>query len=127
MKVKIVTTDFSTLMTVAGSADYDMLAVQYTYSPVDPYPDMAWLLGGEGSWTGYANEEINAALTASQQTDDIAQIRQAYSTVNRRTQQDVPMFSAYIIRALGAVNDRVAFATPNVFGSYINIHEWEIR
>ncbi|MBQ7337804.1 MAG: ABC transporter substrate-binding protein [Clostridia bacterium] len=127
LKVKIVTVDFSTLMTVAGTLDYDLLAVQYTYSPVDPYPDMAWLLGGEGSWTGYANDEVNAALTASQATDDVAQIRAAYSTVNRLTQQEVPMFSAYIIRALGAVNDRVKGARPDVFGSYINIHEWEIQ
>ncbi len=127
LKVKIVTVDFSTLMTVAGTLDYDLLAVQYTYSPVDPYPDMAWLLGGEGSWTGYANEEINAALTASQSTDQVSEIRAAYSKVNRLTQQDVPMFSAYIIRALGAVNDRVVNASPDVFGSYINVHEWEIQ
>ncbi|MBQ8718654.1 MAG: ABC transporter substrate-binding protein [Clostridia bacterium] len=127
LKVKIHTVDFSTLMTVAGSLDYDMLAVQYTYSPVDPYPDIAWLLGGEGSWTSYANDEINAALTASQATDDRAQIRAAYSKVDLLTQRDVPMFSAYIIRALGAVNDRVVGASPDVFGSYINIHEWEIQ
>ncbi len=127
LKVKIITTDFSTLMTIAGTRDYDMLAVQYTYSPVDPYPDMAWLLGGEGSWTGYSNDQINAALRESQQTDDTEQIQAAYSVVNRLTQQDVPMFSAYIIRALGAVNDRVVNARPDVFGSYINIHEWEIR
>ena len=127
LKVKIITVDFSTLMTVAGTLDYDMLAVQYTYSPVDPYPDMAWLLGGEGSWTGYSNDEINAALAASQTTDDVATIRASYATVNRLTQQDVPMLSAYIIRALGAVNNRVVGARPDVFGSYINIHEWEIQ
>jgi peptide/nickel transport system substrate-binding protein len=126
LKVKIVTTDFSTLMTVAGSMDYDMLAVQYTYSPVDPYPDMAWLLGGEGSWTGYADDEINAALAQSQATDDAAQIRAAYSVVNAKVQKDVPLFSAYIIKALGAVNDRIKNARPDVFGSYINVHEWEI-
>ena len=126
LKVKIQTVDFSTLMTVAGTMDYEMLAVQYTYSPVDPYPDMAWLLGGEGSWTGYADDEINAALAQSQATDDAAQIRAAYSVVNAKVQKDVPLFSAYIIKALGAVNDRIKNARPDVFGSYINVHEWEI-
>ena len=127
LKVKIQTVDFSTLMSVAGSMDYDMLAVQYTYSPVDPYPDVAWLLGGEGSWTSYSNEEVDAALAVSLATDNVAEIRAAYTTVDLHMQQDVPMFSAYIIRALGAVNDRVAGARPTVFGAYINIHEWEIQ
>lgn len=127
LKVKIITTDFSTLMTVAGTTDYDLLAVQYTYSPVDPYPDVSWLLGGEGSWTGYGNDAINAALAAAQSTDDVAAISDAYTIVDRTVQEDVPMFSAYIIRALGAVNDRVVNARPDVFGSYINIHEWELK
>jgi peptide/nickel transport system substrate-binding protein len=60
-------------------------------------------------------------------SDDPAVIRACYAKVDLAMQKDVPMFSAYIIRALGAVNDRVAGATPDVFGSYINIHEWEIQ
>lgn len=127
LKVKIQTVDFSTLMSVAGSTDYDMLAVQYTYSPVDPYPDVSWLLGGEGSWTSYDNAEVNEALALSLSSDDPAVIRACYAKVDLAMQKDVPMFSAYIIRALGAVNDRVAGASPDVFGSYINIHEWEIQ
>lgn len=126
IKIKIHTVDFSTLMTVAGSRDYDMLAVQYTYSPVDPYPDVSWLLSGEGSWTGYANDKIDAALTDSQSTDDVAKIRADYLTVDTIVQKDVPMFSAYIIRAMGAVSKRLKNASPNVYGSYINVQNWEI-
>ena len=43
IKVEVQTVDFATLMSVAGTNDYDILAVQYTYAPVDPYPDVAWL------------------------------------------------------------------------------------
>ena len=86
-----------------------------------------WLLGGEESWTGYSHVEIDEALTQSQQTDDVEQIRAAYATIDRLMQQEVPMFSAYIIRALGAVNNRVVNARPDVFGSFINVHEWEIQ
>ena len=67
IKAEIQTVDFATLMSVAGTEDYDVLAVQYTYAPVDPYPDVAWLLGGEGSWTGYSDDTLNDALTKSQQ------------------------------------------------------------
>ena len=36
IKVEVQTVDFATLMSVAGTNDYDILAVQYTYAPVDP-------------------------------------------------------------------------------------------
>lgn len=126
LNVKLHTVDFSTLMATAGSLDYDLLAVQYTYSPVDPYPDVAWLLSGEGSWTGYQNEELNAALEHSRLSDDADEIREDYITINSIVQRDVPMFSAYIIKAMGAVNKRLVNAEPCVYGSFINIHEWEI-
>ena len=51
INAEITTVDLATLMTVAGTTDYDIMAVQYTYAPVDPYPDVSWLLGGEGSCT----------------------------------------------------------------------------
>jgi peptide/nickel transport system substrate-binding protein len=36
------------------------------------------------------------------------------------------MISAYVISALGAVSKRLINATPDVYGSFINIHEWEV-
>ena len=68
IKVEVQTVDFATLMSVAGTNDYDILAVQYTYAPVDPYPDVAWLLGGEDSWTGYGDDSVNEALAKTQTT-----------------------------------------------------------
>lgn len=38
IKAEVQTVDFATLMSVAGTRDYDILAVQYTYAPVDPIP-----------------------------------------------------------------------------------------
>ncbi len=127
VKVEVQTMDFTTLMSVAGSTDYDMLAVQYTYAPVDPHPDVSWLLSGEGSWTGYVNDEINTALEGTQVTSDIAAIKELYSTVNKKVQEDVPMFSAYIISAQGAVNKRVSNALPSVYGFFNQVEKWEIK
>jgi peptide/nickel transport system substrate-binding protein len=36
------------------------------------------------------------------------------------------MISAYVISAMGAVNKRLEGANPDVYGSFINIHEWEV-
>ena len=101
IKAEIQTVDFATLMSVAGTEDYDVLAVQYTYAPVDPYPDVAWLLGGEGSWTGYSDDTLNDALTKSQLTSDPEETKELFSVVDKKVQEDVPMFSAYVISAQG--------------------------
>ncbi len=127
IQAEIMTVDFATLMSISGSSEYDILAVQYTYAPVDPYPDVSWLLSGEGSWTGYGNDEINAALENTQTTSDIEAIKQLYSTVDKKVQEDVPMFSAYVISAQGAVNNRLSNAVPTVYGFFNQVENWEIN
>ena len=126
IKAEIRTVDFTTLMSTAGAGEYDILAVQYTYPPVDPYADLAWLMSGEGSWTGYGEESVVTALESTQKEVDIENIKALYSTVTKKVQEDVPMFSAYIISPLGAVNKRLVNATPSVYGFFNNVHEWEI-
>lgn len=126
IKAEVQTVDFATLMSVGGSRDYDILAVQYTYAPVDPYPDVAWLLGGEGSWTGYGDEEVTNALTSTQLTSDVEEIKGLYSIVDKKVQEDVPMISAYIISAQGAVNKRLTGAVPSVYGFFNDVQNWDI-
>lgn len=126
IKAEITTVDLATLMTVAGTTDYDIMAVQYTYAPVDPYPDVSWLLGGEGSWTGYSDDEVAAALDGTQQTSDVAKIADFYSTVDSKMQADVPMFSIYVISAQGAVNNRVTGAEPSVYGFFNDVQNWDV-
>lgn len=126
INVEVQTVDLATLMTVAGTTDYDILAVQYTYAPVDPYPDVDWLLSGEGSWTGYHSDEINEALAGTQKTSDINEIKSLYSVVDKKVQEDVPMFSVYIISAQGAVSKRISGAAPSAYGFFNEVQNWDI-
>lgn len=126
IKVEVQTVDLATLMTIAGTTDYDILAVQYTYAPVDPYPDVDWLLGGEGSWTGYSSETIRDALVKTQETSDVEEIKALYSIVDKTVQEDVPMFSAYIISAQGAVSNRLSGAQPSAYGFFNDVHNWDV-
>ncbi|MCC8137227.1 MAG: ABC transporter substrate-binding protein [Clostridiales bacterium] len=126
INVEITTMDLANLMTVAGTTDYDILAVQYTYAPVDPYPDVAWLLSGEGSWTGYSNDEINAALEDTQTTTDVEQLTADYAIVDQIVQEEVPMFSAYVISSMGAVSNRVVGAEPTVYGFFNDVQNWDV-
>ncbi len=126
IKVEVQTVDLATLMSIAGTTDYDIMAVQYTYAPVDPYPDAGWLLGGEGSWTGYASEEINEALAGTQMTSDIEEIRGLYAIVDKKVQEDVPMFSVYIISAQGAVSKRLSGAQPSAYGFFNDVQNWDV-
>ena len=126
IKAEIQTVDFATLMSVAGTEDYDVLAVQYTYAPVDPYPDVAWLLGGEGSWTSYSDDTLNDALTKSQLTSDPEETKELFSVVDKKVQEDVPMFSAYVISAQGAVSKRITGAAPSVYGFFNDVQNWDV-
>jgi peptide/nickel transport system substrate-binding protein len=126
LQMQVNTVDLSTLLTKAGSKEYDLLAIQYTYAPVDPYPDINWLLSADG-WTGYFNQNIADELTKTQLTSDITKIRASYQAINQVVQQDVPMISAYVIQAQGVVSERLLNATPDVYGSFINIHEWDVK
>ena len=126
INVEVQTVDLATLMTVAGTTDYDILAVQYTYAPVDPYPDVDWLLSGEGSWTGYHSDEISEALAGTQKTSDINEIKSLYSVVDKKVQDDVPMFSVYIISAQGAVSKRISGAAPSAYGFFNEVQNWDI-
>ena len=127
IKTEIQTVDFATLMDVSGTGEFDILAVQYTYPPVDPYVDIAWLLSGAGSWTGYADAAIDEALAQTQLTSDIAETTGLYSIVNKKVQEDVPMISAYVISAQGAMNKRLVGAEPCVYGFFNNVHNWDVK
>ena len=80
----------------------------------------------EDSWTGYSNSAIDDALAQVGSTDDTASLKDLYSIIDKQTQEDVPMFSAYVISAQGAVNKRLTNVHANVYGLFNNIQEWDI-
>lgn len=125
LDIEIKTVDLATLMTVAESGEIDVMSVEYTYAPVDPYTDMNWLLSSIG-WTRYQNDAVTSALQESQALTDIEEIRARYLMVNQAMQQDVAMISAYVISSMGAVSNRLQNAQPDIFGTFINVHEWDI-
>ncbi len=126
INAEITTVDLATLMTIAGTTDYDIMAVQYTYAPVDPYPDVAWLLGGEGSWTGYYDDEVSAALEGTQKAGSVDEIKGFYAVVDKKMQEEAPMFSVYVVSAQGAVNNRVVGAQPSVYGFLNDVQNWDV-
>lgn len=125
INLKVNTVDLSTLMSVAGNKEFDIMAIQYTFTPVDPYTDVDWLLSKEG-WTGYYNEEISAALVKTQTVKEMEEMKDLYLTIDTHVQKEVPMISAYIISALGAKSNRLQNVVPDVYGTFLNVHEWEI-
>ncbi len=126
LNVQVKTVDLATLLSVAGEGTFDVMAVQYTYAPVDPYTDASWHLS-ESGWTKYVNSDVAAALAQTQSVLGDAAIAKQYFIVNQYMQTDVPMINAYVISALGAVNNRMANVKPNVYGTFINVHQWYIK
>ncbi len=127
LRIEIRAVSLANLMEVATNGEHDIMSVEYTYAPVDPYTDVAWLLGGEGSWTGYATEATDAALALSQELTDVDAIAEQYLIVDKAMQEDAAMISGWVIATLGAVNDRLTGVTPNVFGTFIDVQNWDIQ
>lgn len=127
LHIEIRTVSLANLMEVAGNLEHDIMSVEYTYAPVDPYTDVAWLLGGEGSWTGYASDATDEALLLSQELTDVDAITEQYLIVDRAMQEDVAMISGWVLATLGAVNNRLTGVTPNVFGTFVNVQNWDIQ
>ena len=125
LTIEIKTVDLSTLMSVAGTDEVEVMSIQYTIAPLDPYTDMSWLLSDYG-WTHYQNEEVMNALVESQAMTDMDAIREKYLFVNQQVVKDVPMISAYIVSTIGVTSNRLENATPDVFGTFLNVHEWDV-
>lgn len=125
LNIQIKTVDLSTLLTVVGGDEGEVMSVQYTYAPVDPYSDVSWILSEYG-WTKYVDEEVDAALRESQGMSDMDQIREKYLFVSEKVQEEVPMICAYVMSTIGVTSNRLVNAAPDVFGTFINVHEWDI-
>ena len=94
---------------------------------MDPYTDVAWLLGGEGSWTNYGNDEVGEALALSQALTDVDAIIAQYLIVDRIMQRDVAMISGWVLGTLGVKSNRLLNAAPNVYGTFLNVVDWDIQ
>ncbi|MGI6090131.1 MAG: ABC transporter substrate-binding protein [Saccharofermentanales bacterium] len=132
IEAKITTLDIGSLLEAAGSHDFDLLAVQYTMVPVDPYPDINWLVTGTPefqNWVQYSSETMNSYLDAVRATadGDAAALTKAYSDIDKLVQEDVPVVSLYVISPLGAVSKRLSKAVPSPYGFLLNVHEWDIE
>ncbi len=126
IKTKIQAEDLNTLLSSAATHNFDMLAVQYTLAPVDPYPDVAWLMTGE-NWVNYANPKMDELIAKTQTAKDDAETKQIYGEINRLVQEEVPVINTYVIAAPGAVSQRLENAKPKIYGAFNNVEQWTIK
>ncbi len=126
IKAKIKLTDFATLLDELYGMTFDLGILQYAFTPVDPYPDLSYLIQ-EGNVNGYFNAEVDALLAQVKGENDPAVIKELYAKINKIAEVEVPMFSVYATRSLAAMSDRVLNVQPRAYGSYINVQEWDVK
>ena len=51
----------------------------------------------------------------------------AHAERYKAMQEDVAMISGWVIATLGAVNNRLVGVHPNVFGTFVNVQDWDIQ
>ena len=59
-------------------------------------------------------------------SSDAEELKGLYGAVDRKVQEDVPMFSAYIIKSMAAVNKRLVNAQPSVYGFFNHVEQWDV-
>ena len=126
VQIDIRTVDLASLLTYATEREFDLYAVQYTLAPVDPYPDIQWLISGEDNNVGYKNATVDELLAQVGSAKDIQSTKSIYSRIDAIMQQDVPVFNVYAIGPLGAVSKRLVNAEPHVYGSFNHVELWDI-
>ncbi len=125
VKAKIEIVDFTTLSNRVAEGNYELAIMQYSLVPIDPYPDVSWLLG-PGNVNKYNNEEVNKLLDQIKVSPDTDELLNLYSQIDKIAQDEVPMFSIFVNSFIGVVNNRVTGATPKEFGLFVNVHEWDV-
>ncbi len=123
--VEIRTVDFASIWDYVFGGDFDLFSVQYTLTPIDPFPDVNWLLGA-GNFLAYSNDEVSGLLTQIGSAKDDAATRAIYTRINQIVQAEVPLFNAYVTAPLGVVSNRLVNAEPHVYGSFNHVELWDI-
>lgn len=125
INVNVQTQDLSNLLANAAKHKFDLFAVQYTLSPIDPYPDVNWIVNSDGDWPQYKNNKIAENISKIQAAKSLGETKKLYSNIDKSVQNDVPLYSAYVIRSLGASNKLLKNAEPYIYGSFNNVEKWE--
>lgn len=126
VQIDIRTVDFASIWTYVGDRNFDLYAVQYTLAPVDPYPDVQWLISGEDNHVGYKNATVDELLAQVGSAKDIEKTKSIYSQIDAIMQKDMPLFNVYAIGPMGAMSKRLVNAEPHVYGSFNNVEQWDI-
>lgn len=126
VKAKVKLTDFATLLDELYGMTYDLGILQYSFTPIDPYPDLSYLVGS-GNVNGYSNKEVDELLAQVKSEDNPDKIKEIYGKINKIAEVEVPMFSVYATRSLVAMSDRVTGVTPRAYGTFINVEEWDVK
>ncbi|MDF2911780.1 MAG: ABC-type dipeptide transport system, periplasmic component [Sporolactobacillus laevolacticus] len=77
------------------------------------------------SWPQYKNSKLADNLSKIQSAKSVEETKKLYSNIDKIVQKNVPVYSAYVLRSLGAYNKDLKNAEPNIYGSFNTIEKWE--
>lgn len=129
LNVKVKPLDIGSLLAAVNNHEYDLMAVQYTFAPIDPLLDVAWLAGsadGAVNWSKYESEEMNELLAKASEVEDedTEGMIEIFGEIDRLIQTDVPLLSLYVQSPMGAVRETLQNANATAYGFFLNVQEW---
>ena len=127
MKVQIQKYDFVTSMAKAKKGEFDLYILGLTVYPTTP--DLSHILktGMSLNLSKYSNQEMDDLLVAGKSTVDPVKRQEIYDKVQELFMRDMPSPGVFAPNNLKAVSKRVIVGRPKTFGTYITLHDWDVK
>ena len=119
--------DLGTLLDNAAKHNFDLMAVQYSFAPVDPYTDLNFLFASEGNWSDYTSEAAQAVIAKAVAEEDAEKLKEFSAELGEILLEDVPSVNVYVLSTYGATANRLKNVKNGVYGTFLNVEAWEIE
>ena len=127
IKAKVQVQDLGTLLDNAAKHNFDLMAVQYSFAPVDPYTDLNFLFASEGNWSDYTSEAAQAVIAKAVAEEDAEKLKEFSAELGEILLEDVPAVNVYVLSTYGATANRLKNVKNGVYGTFLNVEAWEIE
>lgn len=119
--------DHATALARARKGDFDLTNFGYSLSPSNP--DVSFLIHSTGSFnlSQYSNPQVDEWLEQGLTTVDPTDRKAIYDKVQQQFSEDLPCPFLYGELAIHCVNNRVTSGSVRTFGTYNDVHLWDVR
>lgn len=126
IKVNITTLDFPTTMERARSGNYDLLSMGFTFT-YDPDYTSLYGKGQTYNFMRYDSPKNDELLLKGKNEADAAKRKVIYDELQVLWQNELPLLQLYSDTDMIAVSKDVVYGGSKTYGTFADLHKWELK